>query len=58
MRVGRERRIGDEEQRILFETGGEGGRSSKKDLLLPHTAADIVQECVLVFFSSSFSLFT
>lgn len=33
----------EEEQRSLLERGGEGGRSSKKDLLLPHTAADIVQ---------------
>jgi len=36
------KRIGEEEQRSLLESGGEGGRSSKKDLLLPHTAADIV----------------
>ena len=51
MRVGRERRIGEEEeQRSLLETdvgGEEGGSSSKKDLLLPHTAADIVQITVI-----------
>lgn len=34
----------EEEQRSLFERGGDGGRSSKKDLLLPHTAADMVQK--------------
>jgi hypothetical protein len=50
IRDGRERRIGEEEQRSLLETGGDGGRSSKKDLLVPHTAADIVQNCVVVIF--------
>ena len=59
MRVGRERRIGEEEQRSLLETGGEGGRSSKKDLLLPHTAADIVQNgCVVVFVYFDFYFFS
>ena len=45
MRLGDEKPIGevDDEQRSRFDTGGEGGRSSKKDLLLPQTAADIVQ---------------
>lgn len=57
MRVGRERRIGEEEeeQRSLLETGGEGGRSSKKDLLLPHTAADISAQFTIMRLSSSSS---
>jgi len=53
MREGRERRIGEDEQRSLLDTGGEGGSSSNKDLLFPHTAADIVQLqqlCPLFFF--------
>lgn len=37
----------EEEQRSLLARGGDGGRSSKKDLLLPHTAADIVQSVSL-----------
>lgn len=37
----------EEEQRSLLARGGDGGRSSKKDLLLPHTAADIVQSISL-----------
>lgn len=42
--MGAENRIGEEveAQRSLLETGGDDGSSSKKDLLLPHTAADIV----------------
>ena len=43
-----EKRIGEEEeQRSLLETGGEGGISSKKDLLLPQTAADILKKIKL-----------
>lgn len=33
----------EEEHRSLLVRGGDGGSSSKKDLLLPHTAADILQ---------------
>lgn len=57
------KRIGEveEEQRSLLDNGGEGGScSSKKDLLLPHTAADIVLPMLTIEFefdpiSSSFS---
>jgi len=56
------KRIGEveEEQRSLLDNGGEGGScSSKKDLLLPHTAADIVLAMLTIEFEfdpiSSFS---
>ena len=54
MREGGGNRIG-EEQRSFFASGGEGGSSSKKDLLLPHTAADIVQNRSIVFPRSLFT---
>jgi hypothetical protein len=60
MRDGVGKRIGEvaEEQRSLLESGGEGGSSSKKDLLLPHTAADIVRSMLTIKFDPiSFSLF-
>lgn len=41
--LGGENRTGDEEdQRILLDTGGDDGRSSKMDDLFPHTMADML----------------